>query len=106
MQNSNPSYPEHPGFRGRTEASKETSRAAADKIAPFAKTQAGKVLAELLAVFPEGRSSEQIAAATGIIVYSVRARIPGLVDAGKVEATNEKTKNGEGNTVMLWRAVK
>ena len=100
------SYPEHPGYQGRTEASKATSREAADKIAPVAKTQAQKVLAELLAALPEGRSSEQIAAATGIVVYSVRARMPGLVDAGKVEATKEKTKNAEGNSVIIWKAVK
>jgi hypothetical protein len=99
-------YPNHPGYRGLTEASRATSREAADKIAPLAKTQAGKILAELLATYPDGRSSEQIAAATGILVYSVRARMSGLLAAGKVEQTDQRTKNGDGNNVVIWRAVK
>jgi hypothetical protein len=104
MQQHANSYPDHPGYRGLTEASRETSRAAADRIAPLAKTQAGKILAELLAVHPDGRSSEQIAQATGILVYSVRARMSGLLADGKVEQTDERTKNGDGNTVVIWRS--
>lgn len=98
------SYPSHPGSRGLTEATRETSREAADKIAPLAKTQSEKVLAELLDAFPEGRSSEQIAAATGIRVHSVRSRISGLFACGKV-LTNQRAKNGDGNSVVVWRAV-
>jgi DNA-directed RNA polymerase specialized sigma24 family protein len=99
------SYPSHPGSRGLTEATRETSREAADKIAPLAKTQSEKVLAELLDAFPEGRSSEQIAATTGIRVHSVRSRISGLFASGKVVLTDQRAKNGDGNSVVVWRAV-
>ena len=94
-------YPYHPGSRGTA----ETSREAADKIASVAKTQRTKVLAALLAVHPEGRSSDQIATATGISTYSVRSRVSELMAAGQVERTGDRTKNDGGRNVMLWRAA-
>jgi hypothetical protein len=98
-------YPDHPGYRGLTKASRETSRETADKIAPIAKTQAAKVLAELKAIYPGARSSEQVAAATSITVHSVRSRMSELLASGKVEQAPERTKNGDGNTVVVWRSV-
>jgi hypothetical protein len=106
MQNANASYPSHPGHRGRTEASRETSREAGEKIAPLAKTQANKVLNELLAAHPDGRSSEQIASVTGISVHSVRSRISELFAAGKIEQTDQRARSDDGNRVMVWRAVR
>jgi hypothetical protein len=99
------SYPNRPGYRGNTEGSRETSRDAATKVAPVAKTQRDKVLAALIEAYPEGRSSDQIADATGITRYSVRPRISELVAAGKVQATELRTRNGDGNQVVIWRAV-
>jgi predicted ArsR family transcriptional regulator len=98
-------YPDHPGHRGNTEASRETSLSAANKVASAAKTQRDKVLAALLEVYPQGLSSDQIADTIGVIRYSVRPRISELVAAGKVEATNERIKNSDGNSVVVWRAL-
>jgi hypothetical protein len=106
MMHKQTSYPAHPGYRGLTEASRETSREAADNIAPVAKTHAAKVLSELKTVYPAGRSSEQIAAATGIRVHSVRSRISELLAAGNVEQTDQRAKNDDGISVVIWRAVK
>lgn len=105
MSELNQTYPEHPGFQGRNEISEQNSREAADQIAPIAHTQRAKILSELLNAFPESRSSEQLAQSTGYVVYSVRSRISGLVEEGKVEATNETAKNDAGRSVTLWRAV-
>lgn len=98
-------YPESPGFRGLTERSRETSRAAADTIAKAAKSQAARILKALADAPPQGLSSDEVAIATGIRVYSVRARMSGLLAAGKVEQTDEHTKNGDGFSVVLWKAV-
>lgn len=98
-------YPDGPGYRGLRDPTRATSREAAKKVACLAKSQSGRILAALKAVYPEGRSSEQIAAATGILVYSVRARMSGLLAAGKVQETDEHTKNDAGFAVTLWRAV-
>jgi predicted ArsR family transcriptional regulator len=95
------SYPNHPGHRGNS----ETSREAAEKVAPIARTHSAKTFAVLLAAYPEGRSADQVAEATGITRYSVRSRISELVAAGKVEATEQRTKNADGNRVVVWRAV-
>jgi DNA-directed RNA polymerase specialized sigma24 family protein len=98
-------YPDHPGHLGITEANRETSRSAANKVAPAPKSQRDKVRAALLEVYLEGRSSDQIAEAIDVIRYSVRPRISELVAAGKVEATTERVKNSDGNSVVVWRAV-
>ena len=99
-------YPTNPGYRGLTEKSRETSRETAEKIAPAAKTQSEKVLCELVAAYPDGRSSEQIAAVTGISVHSVRSRMSGLFAAGKIEQTDQRARSDDGNRVMVWRAVR
>jgi hypothetical protein len=98
-------YPNHPGHLGNTEASREASRSAANKVASAAKTQRHKVLAALLEAFPQRLSSDQIADAIGVIRYSVRPRISELAAAGKVEATEQRIKNSDGNSVVVWRAV-
>jgi predicted ArsR family transcriptional regulator len=99
------SYPDHPGYLGRTETIKSTGREAAEKIAPLAKTIRTKVLAALKKAYPAGLSSDQIANEVGIIRYSVRSRISELVASGEVEPTDQRTKNGDGNSVVIWRAV-
>lgn len=96
-------YPTAPGYR---DSAPDTSREAAQRIAPLARSQRGKILAALKEALPQGRSSEQIAAATGILVYSVRARMSELVAAGEVQETDERTTNEGGFTVALWRAAK
>lgn len=97
-----PSYPDHPGYRRNAP---ETSREAADAIAPMARNHRDQILAVIKDAFPESRSSEQIAIAIGLSPYSVRPRVSELVAGGKVERTDDRVKNDGGRSVVLWRAV-
>jgi predicted ArsR family transcriptional regulator len=95
-------YPTHPGSRN---GSPETSEDAANVIAPMARNHREQILAVLKEAYPEARSSEQIAEAIGISYYAVRPRVSELVAGDKVERTNDRTKNSNGRTVVLWRAA-
>jgi predicted ArsR family transcriptional regulator len=104
MHNANPSYPEHPGYRGLTEASRETSREAAKIVVDVAKTHRAKILDALKGeVF--GLSSEGIAGKVGLSRYAVRPRISELVASGEVIETQFRVKNAEGRNVVVWRAA-
>lgn len=95
-------YPNHPGYRSNAP---ETSREAADAIAPMARNHRDQILALIKAAYPESRSSEQIGQAIGLSPYSVRPRVSELVAGGKVERTDDRIKNDGGRSVVLWRAV-
>lgn len=101
-QGASPSYPHHPGSRDNAP---ETSRQAANAIAPLARSHREHILAAFKAAYPESRSSDQVATEIGLSPYSVRARVSELVAAGKVQETDHRTKNQAGRTVMLWRAA-
>ena len=94
-------YPNSPGYRRNAP---ETSREAAEAIAPAARTLRDRVLTVLQSAYPDSRSSDQIAQAIGITHYSVRPRVSELVAGGKVERTDDRMKNEGGRTVVLWRA--
>ena len=95
-------YPDAPGYRRNAP---ETSRQAAEAVAGVAKSHRDKVLAAFRAVHPHGRSSDQIAAATGLSRHSVRSRVSELFAAGEIERTPDRTRNDIGRAVVLWRAV-
>jgi predicted ArsR family transcriptional regulator len=95
-------YPNHPGSRT---GSPETSEEAANAIAPLARNHRNQILAFLKAVYPEARSSDQIADAIGLSHYAVRPRTSELFADQKIERTNDRTKNENGRSVVLWRAV-
>lgn len=96
------SYPNYPGTRT---GSPETSEEAAIAIAPKARSDRFKILRFLKAVHPTAHSSEQIADAIGVSLYAVRPRISELFADDKVERTNDRTKNENGRSVVLWRAA-
>ena len=95
-------YPNHPGSRT---GSPETSEEAANAIAPIARNHRDKILAHLKTVYPDARSSDQIAEAIGLTHYAVRSRVSELCAGDKVERTSHRTKNSNGRTVVLWRAA-
>jgi predicted ArsR family transcriptional regulator len=95
-------YPDGPGYRRNAP---ETSREAAEAIAPMARNHRDQILAVIKEAYPDSRSSDQIARAIGLSPYSVRPRVSELQAGGKVERTDDRTKNEGGRTVMLWRAV-
>jgi predicted ArsR family transcriptional regulator len=96
------SYPDHPGYRRNAP---ETSKEAADAIAPMARNHRDQILAVIKAAYPDSRSSDQIASEVGLSPYSVRPRVSELVAGGQVERTEDRIKNQGGRTVMLWRAA-
>ena len=65
---------------------------------------ATEILDAFKTVYPESRSSDQIATTLGISPYAVRPRVSELLAGGKVERTDDRIKNQRGRTVMLWRA--
>lgn len=95
-------YPESPGYRANAP---ETSREAAEAVAPMARNHRDQILAVIKAAYPESRSSDQIAHTIGLSPYSVRPRVSELLAGGKIERTDDRTKNEGGRTVMLWRAA-
>jgi len=94
-------YPNHPGSRDNAP---ETSREAARTIVDIAKTHRGKIL-DVLKGETFGLSSEGIAGKVGLTKYSVRPRISELVASGEVIETPFREKNGEGRSVVIWRAA-
>ena len=101
-QGATTTYPDSPGYRRNAP---ETSKAAAEAIAGRARNYRDQILSVFKAAYPEGRSSDQIAAATGLTCWSVRPRVSELVAGGKVERTDDRAKNDQGRTVMVWRAA-
>ena len=95
-------YPNHPGFRT---GSPETSEEAAIAIAPMARNHRDQVLSFLKKIYPAARSSDQIAEAIGLTHHGVRSRVSELFADDRIERTNDRTKNENGRTVVLWRAV-
>jgi len=71
----------------------------------MARNHREQILAVFKAAYPESRSSDQIANAIGLSVYSIRPRVSELVAAKKVEETTDRTMNDRGRTVTLWRAA-
>lgn len=95
-------YPNRPGYRANAP---ETSREAAEAIAPMARNHRDQILAVIKEAYPESRSSDQIASAIGLSPYSVRPRVSELQAAGKIERTDDRAKNEGGRSVVLWRAA-
>ena len=102
LEGATTNYPDSPGYRSNAP---ETSREAAEAIAPMARNHRAQVLAVLKDAYPESRSSDQIAYAIGLSPYSVRPRVSELQAAGKVERTDDRAKNDGGRSVVLWRAA-
>jgi hypothetical protein len=92
-------YPDRPGYR-RT----PTSREAAQKIAPHAKTLQRLALAEFIAAHPKGLTADQVAKLLGESVLCVRPRCSELRAAGLIEQTPERRVNESGMTAAVWRA--
>lgn len=97
-------YPERPGWKGT-----ETSRAAADAVAPAAGRMEDRCEAYLRAYGPA--SPEEVAAGIArpgerLLLTSVRARICGLRAKGRVVATDKRGLGESGRCkVIKWRVA-
>ena len=90
-------YPHTPGFKAR-----DTSRAAAQAIAPKAPNLRERVLA---AVKAEPGSPEAIARRLDVPVMNVRPRLSELSNLRLVEDSGKRDLASGGRKAIIWRAV-
>jgi hypothetical protein len=90
-------YPERPGHKRR-----DTSKAAADGIAPQAKTLREQVYDAIKA---RPGTPEEIARRTGIPLMNVRPRCSELVKKNLVIDTGQRRQASGGRMAIVWRAV-
>lgn len=90
-------YPDRPGHKRR-----ETSKAAADAIAPVAGNLRERVLA---AVREKPGTPEQIAARLNVPVMNVRPRLSELSRKSLVVDSGKRGKAMGGRQAIVWRAA-
>lgn len=90
-------YPDSPGFKVPG-----TSQAAAERIAPKALTLRNRVL-EYINGQLMGCTADEVAAAIGESILSVRPRVSELHRMGEIVATGERFCNQSGMTANAWR---
>ncbi|WP_294390347.1 hypothetical protein [uncultured Sphingomonas sp.] len=91
-------YPAAPGAQDR-----DTSRAAADAIAP--KAQILRHMALDVLERSNGLTADQVAARLGMSILSIRPRITELSRMGKVRDTGERRRNASGKNAIVWAAI-
>ena len=91
-------YPDAPGWKGR-----DTSKAAAQAIAPKAQSLRERVL---VAVTAQPGSPEQIARRIGVPLMNVRPRLSELAARGLVVDTGRREIADGGRKAIVWQAVR
>lgn len=92
------SYPSSPGFR-----EPDTSRKAAESMAPTASLLREKCLAALRQHGP--MTADEIAERVGITPFSCRPRCTELLALGHIADTGERRRNDSGRSAKVWRAI-
>lgn len=90
-------YPAEPGAKEKS----GTSAEAAAAVAPDAATLRGQVLAALIELGP--MTADEVAAALGLSVLSVRPRVSELAAMERIERTGERRQNVSGMNAAVWR---
>lgn len=88
-------YPDSPGYRRQ-----ETSRAAAEAIAPREKSLRARVFDALKIA---NATPEEMAERLGEAVHSIRPRFSQLLEAGLIEDTGERGTAMGGRKSIRWR---
>lgn len=88
-------YPLTPGYKREG-----TSKEAALSVKDYAETLTPRCL-EVLRIAPA--TTDEIAAALGESVLSIRPRISELVSQGKVIRTDNRRKNASGKSANVWK---
>lgn len=97
-----PKYPAAPGYRKGS----DTSREAAEAIAPAASTWRGRVAKLFADVFPEGLTPDEAAKRLDATPFLIRPRVTELGAAGLIERTGERRFNpGSTMRAAVWRAA-
>lgn len=91
-------YPRSPGTQER-----DTSRDAADAIAPLAAQLRGKALAVVEG--SNGLTADEVAGRLGISILSIRPRLTELSRLGKVRDSGSRRRNKSGRNAIVWVPV-
>jgi predicted ArsR family transcriptional regulator len=91
-------YPSTPGAQDR-----DTSRAAADEIAPTAPLLRAQALAVLER--SNGLTADEVAGRLGLSILSIRPRLTELARLGKVRDGGGRRKNKSGRKAIVWVPV-
>ena len=94
-----PSYPNHPGSRRNAP---ETSRLAADSIAPLASSIRARVLSVIADAGAGGAIGDDVADHLDLLVYQVRARISELRAAGLIADSGRRRIGASGRPGVVW----
>jgi hypothetical protein len=95
-----PSYPAFPGSKGG-----ETSREAAEAIAPFASNWRGKVARLYAENFPRDFTADEAARELNATPFMIRPRVTELGTAGLIERTGTRRQNPNSTlNAAVWRA--
>lgn len=94
-----PKYPEHPGSKENT-----TSREAATKMAPIARTLRDQVLVTLRTAWPGGLTADEVATKCGKREFSIRPRLSELHKMRAIEPTTVRRQNVSGMSATVWVA--
>ena len=92
-------YPTHPGSRRNAP---DTSRQAADAVAPFASSIRARVLAVISDSGPSGSIGDDVAEHLDLLVYQVRARISELRAAGLIADSERRRIGVSGRSGVVW----
>jgi hypothetical protein len=96
--------PFYPAFPGAAKGS-ETSREAAEAIAPAASTWRGKVARLYAEKFPSGFTADEAANQLKATPFMIRPRVTELGAAGLIEKTGERRRNPDSTlNAAVWRA--
>lgn len=97
-----PGYPATPGFRKGSDTSKE----AAEAIAPVASTLRGRVARLFKESFPDSFTADEAAKALNLSPFAIRPRVTELSAAGLLEKTGERRSNPHSTMrAHCWRAA-
>ncbi|UPJ78592.1 hypothetical protein IVB16_27475 [Bradyrhizobium sp. 183] len=95
-----PAYPAFPGSKGS-----DTSRAAAEAIAPLASNWRGKLAKFYADKHPRGFTADEAAKEIGATPFMIRPRVTELSAAGLIEKTGERRRNESSSlSAAVWRA--
>lgn len=91
-------YPSAPGAQNR-----DTSRDAAEKVAP----EAAQLRARVLAVLERsnGLTADETAGRLGLSILSIRPRCTELSRLGKIRDSGHRRANASGRSAIVWAAV-
>ena len=92
-------YPNVPGSR---RGAPETSREAAESIAPIAKSHRALVFAALASVVERGLTGDEVAERCDLTVYQVRARIAERHADKWIADSGRREQLGSGRRGVVW----